>query len=93
MLRNFLRVVLKHNIHEVLTPAKNTTPNTKNLQLNDSVNSAGAFSFKHLLYLYEYNSAVGASFARDLRKKTLTSVNGNQNQNRKLNRPVNSVAY
>ena len=36
MLRKFQRFVLKHNIHEVLTPAKNTTPNTKNLQLNDS---------------------------------------------------------
>ena len=36
MLRKFLRFVLKHNIHNVLTPTKRTTPtNTKNLQLND----------------------------------------------------------
>ncbi len=26
MLRKFLRFGLKHNIHKVLTPAKNTTP-------------------------------------------------------------------
>ena len=33
-------------------------------------------------------SSVGASCARDLTEKTLTSVNENQNQNRKLNRPA-----
>ena len=36
MLRKFLRFVLKHNIYKVLTPAKRTTPKTKNLQLNGS---------------------------------------------------------
>ena len=32
-------------------------------------------------------SSVGASCARDIAEKTLTYVNENQNQNRKLNRP------
>ena len=43
MLRIFLRFALKHNVHKVLTPAKNTTPNTKNLQLNDSGLKTGLF--------------------------------------------------
>ena len=41
MLRIFLRIVLKHNIHEVLTPAKRTT---KNLQLNDPALEGRYFS-------------------------------------------------
>ena len=49
--------------------------------------TAGPFSFKYSLYLCEYTSAVGASCARDFCEKTLTYVNENQSQNRKLNRP------
>ena len=55
---------------------------------------AGAFSFTYLLYLSDYFSLVGASVfagvflvARDITEKTLTPVNKNQNQNRKLNHP------
>ena len=65
--------------------------------INDPKTLTGPFSFRNLLYLYEYNSPVGASVfagvflvARDLREKTLTSVNENRNQNRKLNRPEDS---
>ena len=49
--------------------------------------SAGPFSFTYLLYAREYYSTVGASFARDIAEKTLTSVNENRDRNRKLNSP------
>ena len=35
----------------------------------NAAQAAGSFSFKNLLYLYEYNSPVGASCARDLAKR------------------------
>ena len=46
-----------------------------------SFNSKPHHSFTYSLYVCEYYSIVGASFARDTAKKTLTSVNQNQNQN------------
>ena len=56
---------------------------------------SGSFSFTYLLYRCVYLAAVRASVfawvflvARDVAEKTLTSINENQNQNRKLNRPA-----
>ena len=48
---------------------------------------AGVFSFTYSLYMYESDSLVGASCARDLPLKPLTFVNANRSQNRKLNSP------
>ena len=54
--------------------------------------SSGLFSFTYSLYVYEYDSPVGASCARDLAKKTFTCVNQNQDRSRKLNRPVRQLS-
>ena len=42
---------------------------TEEIWKEGNMYTAGAFSFKYLLYLCEYNFPVGASCARDIVKK------------------------
>ena len=55
------------------------------------MNPSGVFSFTYSLYIYGYVFRCRSELGSRSCEKTLTPINENQSQNRKLNRPVNPL--